>query len=72
MCTMTMTRGMTSRNTNRTAAPRDVRPRGELSTAQRRKVRRVREAIRSGEYENDLKLEVTVDRLLEKLIRKSA
>ena len=67
MCTMTMTREMGSRNTNRTAAARDVRQRGELSPAQRRKVRRVREAIQSAQYENELKLEVTVDRLLERL-----
>ena len=35
---------------------------------QRRKVRRVRQSIRAGEYENDLKLEVTVDRLLDVLL----
>ena len=48
------------------------RRRDALRTQQRRKVRRVRAAIRAGEYENALKLEVAVDRLLERLIWENA
>ena len=66
MCTMTMTRRMAKRDHERGAA-RDFRARPELSAAQRRRVRRVRESIRAGDYENALKLAVTVDRVLEKL-----
>ena len=70
MCTMTMTKRMTSTGGRRLRGPaRDVRPGGgELSAAQRRKVRRVRESIRTGEYENALKLAVTADRLLDVLL----
>ena len=71
MCTMTMTKPMTrsGRNSRQPReAPRDLRPGGDLSAAQRRKVRRVRESIRSGEYENALKLAVTTDRLLDVLL----
>ena len=67
MCTMTMTKRMASRDRNHPAA-RDFRPRSELSATQRRRVRRVRQSVRAGEYENDLKLEVAVARLLEKLL----
>jgi hypothetical protein len=70
MCTMTMTKRMTSSSTGRQPreATRDLRPPSELSAAQRRKVRRVRESIRTGEYENALKLAVTVDRLLDAVL----
>jgi hypothetical protein len=41
------------------------RRRGRLSAQQRRRrVRRIRAAIRAGAYENDLKLTIALDRLL--------
>jgi len=49
--------------------PRDARRRDDgLSAAQRRRVRRVRDALRTGDYENSLKLDVTADRLLDVLL----
>jgi hypothetical protein len=77
MCTIAMPR---RNKTNPTPNPTRERPmprpfddrRDALTTRQRRKVRRVRAAIRAGEYENALKLEVAVDRLLERLIWENA
>ena len=73
MCTMTMTR--TDSRTSQTpgerplSRPREARRDDGLSAAQRRRVRRVRAALRTGEYENALKLHVTVDRLLDVLLK---
>lgn len=44
------------------------RRRDALTARQRQKVGRVRAAIRAGEYENALKLEVAADRLLDVLL----
>ena len=76
MCTMTMTKPG-SRKESRPSErpmPRPVESRRAedgLSSAQRRRVKRVRAALGSGEYENALKLEVTVDRLLDVLLATS-
>jgi hypothetical protein len=73
MCTMTMTkpgsRKMSMPSERPMPRPIELRRHRDdgLSSAQRRRVKRVRAALRSGEYENALKLEVTVDRLLDVL-----
>ena len=68
MCTMTMTRPPTRTRPTRRERPMP-RPQDDgLSAAQRRRVKRVRAALRSGEYENALKLDVAADRLLDVLL----
>ena len=49
-----------------TAPKRTKRMRG-IAPSRRRKVRRIRAAIRAGEYENALKLTIAADRLLDAL-----
>jgi hypothetical protein len=68
MCTMTMNRPPTRTKPARRERPMP-RPREDsLSAAQRRRVKRVRAALRSGAYENALKLDVAADRLLDVLL----
>ena len=73
MCTATMSRPPTRTKTTSAERPtprsRDGRRRDDgLCAAQRRRVQRVRAALRAGDYENALKLDVTADRLLDVLL----
>jgi hypothetical protein len=70
MCTMTMMEPKARPMGNREHPRPSVRRSDGLTPAQRRRVRHVRTAIRAGEYENELKLEVAVDRLLAVLARR--
>jgi hypothetical protein len=53
-----------------TAPKRTKRTRG-TKPSRRAKIRRIRAAIRAGEYENALKLTITADRLLDVLFSPS-